>query len=215
MGTGVMLLEDLPAEDRTKAGLADADRRGPAALRVTRDARAVLVLLAVASLSTAWTAPVAAEDNNTVRAGIYIIRYNASAEDISGPFAPSGLNVDVKNTNTVYFSYIRRLSTHLDLELAGGWPPKTETVGKGPATVGSVDGVQANVTGGAASTEDFNQVLSERMPMVSPTRSGARASNLSSLRSTPPSCRSESILLGRTRPSTAGGTGTADAAFAG
>jgi uncharacterized membrane protein YdfJ with MMPL/SSD domain len=35
-----------------------------------------------------------------------------------------------------------------------------------PATVGAVDGVDANVTGGAASTEDFNQILSERMPMV-------------------------------------------------
>ena len=35
-----------------------------------------------------------------------------------------------------------------------------------PATVGSVEGAEANVTGGAASTEDFNQVLSERMPLV-------------------------------------------------
>jgi uncharacterized membrane protein YdfJ with MMPL/SSD domain len=35
-----------------------------------------------------------------------------------------------------------------------------------PATVGAVDGVEANVTGGAAQTEDFNQVLDERMPLV-------------------------------------------------
>ena len=35
-----------------------------------------------------------------------------------------------------------------------------------PATVGAVDGADANVTGGAASTEDFNQVLDERMPLV-------------------------------------------------
>jgi RND superfamily putative drug exporter len=35
-----------------------------------------------------------------------------------------------------------------------------------PATVGAVDGAEANVTGGAASTEDFNQVLDERMPLV-------------------------------------------------
>ncbi len=35
-----------------------------------------------------------------------------------------------------------------------------------PATVGKVDGAEASVTGGAASTEDFNQVLSDRMPLV-------------------------------------------------
>ena len=35
-----------------------------------------------------------------------------------------------------------------------------------PATVGAVDGAEANVTGGAAQTEDFNQVLDERLPMV-------------------------------------------------
>jgi uncharacterized membrane protein YdfJ with MMPL/SSD domain len=35
-----------------------------------------------------------------------------------------------------------------------------------PATVGAVDGAEADVTGGAASTEDFNQVLDERLPLV-------------------------------------------------
>jgi RND superfamily putative drug exporter len=35
-----------------------------------------------------------------------------------------------------------------------------------PATVGAVAGAEANVTGGAASTEDYKQVLSERMPLV-------------------------------------------------
>ena len=35
-----------------------------------------------------------------------------------------------------------------------------------PATVGAVDGADANVTGGAAQTEDYKQVLSESMPLV-------------------------------------------------
>jgi RND superfamily putative drug exporter len=35
-----------------------------------------------------------------------------------------------------------------------------------PATVGNVAGADANVTGGAASTEDFSQVLNDRMPLV-------------------------------------------------
>jgi uncharacterized membrane protein YdfJ with MMPL/SSD domain len=35
-----------------------------------------------------------------------------------------------------------------------------------PATVGAVDGAEANVTGGAAGTEDFQKVLNDRMPLV-------------------------------------------------
>jgi outer membrane protein len=93
--------------------------------------------LIVASACAVCAAPAFAQDN-TIRAGIYFIQYDVKANDISGPFAPAGLNVDVKDTTTLYLAYIRRLSAHLDLELAGGWPPKTETVAKGPAMVGSV-----------------------------------------------------------------------------
>lgn len=99
--------------------------------------KTTLLSFAIAATTVAGITPAAAQDN-TVRAGIYIIRYNATAEDISGPFAPSGLNLDIKNTNTAYFAYVRRLSANLDIELAAGWPPKTETIGRGPATVGSV-----------------------------------------------------------------------------
>ena len=99
--------------------------------------KTTLACFAIAAAFLGGVEPAAAQDN-TVRAGIYIIRYNASGEDISGPFAPSGLNLDVKNTNTAYFAYVRRLSPSFDVELAAGWPPKTETIGKGPATVGSV-----------------------------------------------------------------------------
>ena len=49
-----------------------------------------------------------------------------------------GSTCEVKNTQTAYFAYIRRLTSHLDLEIAFGVPPKTKTEGKGPATVGSV-----------------------------------------------------------------------------
>jgi outer membrane protein len=96
-----------------------------------------LVSFVVASVWMACAAPAVAQDN-TVRAGIYIVRYHAKADDISGPFTQPGLNLDLKNVNTAYFAYIRRLSSAFDLELAAGWPPKTETIGKGPATVGSV-----------------------------------------------------------------------------
>jgi outer membrane protein len=69
---------------------------------------------------------------------MYAIFYHVTANDIQGPFTPPGVNVDLKNTQTAYFAYVRRLNSFLDLELAFGVPPKTTTVGKGPATVGSV-----------------------------------------------------------------------------
>jgi len=75
---------------------------------------------------------------NEIRAGIYIVRYDAHADDITGPFVPKGVNLNVNNVNTAYVAYVRRLSPNFVLELAAGVPPKTETVGKGPATLGSV-----------------------------------------------------------------------------
>jgi outer membrane protein len=76
--------------------------------------------------------------NNSLRLGLYSIFYHVSADDIAGPFAPSGLNIDAKNVETLYVAYVRRLSSHFDAELALGWPPLTKTTGVGPATLGSV-----------------------------------------------------------------------------
>jgi outer membrane protein len=78
------------------------------------------------------------QDNNTIRAGVYLVHYDAHAGDISGPYVPPGVNLNVDNVQTMYFAYVRRLSSHFDLELAGGVPPKTSTVGQGPAKLGSV-----------------------------------------------------------------------------
>lgn len=75
---------------------------------------------------------------NTVRAGLYDVFYHVHAEDLSGPFVPAGVNLDVQDVQTLYLAYVRHFRTHLDLELAFGWPPLTKTVGRGPATLGSV-----------------------------------------------------------------------------
>jgi outer membrane protein len=96
-----------------------------------------IVSLVLAAAGAVWLAPAAAQDN-TVRAGIYIVRYDIKADDFSGPVVTSGLNLDVKNVNTPYFAYLRRVTPNIEIEIAAGWPPKTETVAKGPATVGSV-----------------------------------------------------------------------------
>jgi outer membrane protein len=79
-----------------------------------------------------------AQDNNIVRIGLFAVFYHTAADDVQGPFVPPGVSADVGNVQTVYLAYLRRLNRHLSLELAGGVPPKTDTIGKGPATLGAV-----------------------------------------------------------------------------
>ena len=84
-----------------------------------------------------------AENDNELRLGAYLIHYNAQAQDATGTgvaAVPSGyhLNLSVDDVQTLYFAYVRHLSPHFDLELAAGVPPKTNTIGKGSPTFGSV-----------------------------------------------------------------------------
>src|SRR6202167_4076645 len=76
--------------------------------------------------------------NNTFRIGEYWLFYHVYADNLSGPFVPAGANLTVKNVQTPYLAYLRRLSPHFTVELAFGIPPLTKTYAKGPATVGSV-----------------------------------------------------------------------------
>jgi outer membrane protein len=93
----------------------------------------IAVLILTAPLTWADDLPA-----NTVRIGEYWIFYRVHADDLSGPFTPPGTGLDVKNTQTPYVAYLRRLSSHFSVEIAGGVPPLTKSVGKGPATLGSV-----------------------------------------------------------------------------
>ena len=49
--------------------------------------------------------------SNSFRAGTYTVFYHASADDISGPYVPPGVNIEAQNVETAYFAYIRRLSS--------------------------------------------------------------------------------------------------------
>jgi len=101
--------------------------------------RMTAVLSVAALLSAAASVGRAdSEYDNTVRAGVYYLHYALSADDISGPYVPPGLNIDVPDVVTLYLAYVRKLSSHWDFEFALGYPPLTKTEGKGPATVGSV-----------------------------------------------------------------------------
>jgi len=76
--------------------------------------------------------------SNSLRVGAYYVMYDTTADDITGPFVPAGVNLKLKDVITPYFAYVRRLDRHLSVELALGAPPLTKTEGKGPAKLGSV-----------------------------------------------------------------------------
>jgi outer membrane protein len=95
------------------------------------------LLVAAAPLSHAGTDS-AEPLNNDVRLGLYYLHYFSSADDLSGPFTPPGLNFKMDDVETVYLAYVRRLSSRFDVEIAFGVPPLTKTEGKGPAMLGSV-----------------------------------------------------------------------------
>ena len=98
---------------------------------------AALALLAASAFAAA---PALADDvpANSVRAGLYAVFFHVSADDLSGPYVPPGANIDAKNVETLYLAYVRSLSPHFEVELTVGYPPLQKTVGKGPATLGSV-----------------------------------------------------------------------------
>lgn len=85
-------------------------------------------------------APAWADDvySNSARIGLYSVFYHVSADDLSGPYVPPGANIDAKNVETLYLGYVRRLTPHFAVEVSLGYPPQQKTVGKGPATLGSV-----------------------------------------------------------------------------
>jgi outer membrane protein len=97
--------------------------------------RTLSVALLTLTASFAWADDV---PSNTVRLGEYWIFYHVYAENLKGLYVPDGLNLDVKDVQTPYVAYLRRLSTNFMIELSAGIPPLTKTYGKGPATLGSV-----------------------------------------------------------------------------
>jgi outer membrane protein len=103
-------------------------------------ARILSAALATVAYGVCGLAPAAADDvpGNSARIGLYSVFYHVSADDLSGPYVPPGANIDAKNVETLYLAYVRRLSPHFDAELTLGYPPLQKTVGKGPATLGSV-----------------------------------------------------------------------------
>lgn len=106
----------------------------------TLTVRLVSAALAAAAMGPYCATPALADDvpSNSARIGLYSVFYHVTADDLSGPYVPPGANIDAKNVETLYLAYVRRLSPHFNAELTLGYPPLQKTVGKGPATLGSV-----------------------------------------------------------------------------
>jgi outer membrane protein len=116
------------------------------------------LLTIFAMLAGSGAAFAADVDSNDLRLGLYSVFYYTSADDITGPYVPPGVNLKAENVETLYIGYVRRLSPHFEAELALGWPPMTKTEGMGPATVGSVpyNGVVVSTARWFAPTLLFN-----------------------------------------------------------
>ena len=75
---------------------------------------------------------------NDVRLGSYSVFYHTSADDLSGPYVPPGVNLRAENLETLYAGYVLHLPENFAIELAMGYPPLAKIKGQGPATLGSV-----------------------------------------------------------------------------
>jgi outer membrane protein len=97
-------------------------------------------LTMAAVLAGSYAASASCDDfpANDVRIGSYSVFYHTSADDLSGPYVPPGVNFKAENLETLYFGYIRWLTPDIDVELAMGYPPLAKVKGSGPATLGSV-----------------------------------------------------------------------------
>ncbi|HEY2633541.1 MAG TPA: hypothetical protein VGI51_02405, partial [Steroidobacteraceae bacterium] len=91
--------------------------------------RVALGLAAATTLLCAAPAPADDVPSNSARIGLYSVFYHVKADELSGPYVPPGANIDANNVETVYLAYVRRLSSHFDLELTAGYPPLQKTVG--------------------------------------------------------------------------------------
>jgi outer membrane protein len=99
-----------------------------------------LPVVAAASIALFGGSAALADDlpKNSLRLGSYSVFYHTSADNISGPYVPPGVNIESENVTTLYGAYIRRLSSKFDVELAVGYPPLQKIKGSGPAMLGSV-----------------------------------------------------------------------------
>lgn len=84
--------------------------------------------LTIAGMLAACAAAPAMAQQNTFKLGISNVQPHSSASDVSGPFTPSGISLEVRDKTTPFVSYTREINDQWDAELALGIPPKHDIV---------------------------------------------------------------------------------------
>jgi outer membrane protein len=96
------------------------------------------LLIVAPSALLGFSPAFADEPPNDARIGFYSVFYHTSADDISGPYVPPGVNLKAQDLEALYLGYVRHLPADFAIEFAIGWPPLSKVQGVGPATLGSV-----------------------------------------------------------------------------
>jgi outer membrane protein len=106
---------------------------------------ALLAAAAIAALSLSLSGVAFADDNavydNSLRLGLYSVFYHTKSNDLTGPYLQSNgivANFKAENLETLYFGYVRRITSVFSIELALGYPPLSKVEGRGSPYVGSV-----------------------------------------------------------------------------
>ena len=103
--------------------------------------------LAIAGILAACAAAPSMAQQNTVKLGISNVQPHSSASDVSGPFTPGGISLEVRDKTTPFVSYTREINDQWEVELALGVPPKHDIVLKisNPALPGSAQALSGQV----------------------------------------------------------------------
>lgn len=147
--------------------------------------------LAISAILTACAAAPSLAQPNTFRLGIANVQPHSSASDVSGPFTPGGLSVQVRDKTTPFVSYTREIDDQWEVELALGIPPEHDIAIKvsNPALPGLVQALSGQVGATVrqvAPTVFFNYRFLEKDSLLRPyIGAGINYTRFDRARSTP------------------------------
>lgn len=94
---------------------------------------------------------------NTVKLGFAHVQPNSSASNVSGPFTPTGISLEVRDASTPVFSYVRELNERWDVEFCLGLPPTHDV------------NIKVNNPALPASAQAMNDQIGATVRQVAPT----------------------------------------------
>jgi outer membrane protein len=117
----------------------------------------LLAISTVVGAFAALTSSAVLAQQNTFKLGYANVQPNSSASDVSGPFTPSGLSLEVRNKSTPVFGFVRQINDTWDVEFALGIPPTHDV------------GLKVNNAALPGSAQALNGQIGARVRQVAPT----------------------------------------------